>query len=243
MANAPSWTDEEIGFLLDSPHLTSRQIGEQLGRGPQAAMIMRRKLRNGWSPSQESWTEAEDDTIRSTPHLTAKEVGELLGRSEPAVNYRRKRLKAAGEWSGAEKPWSVGRRKLVAKTCLKCGVLFDGTWYTWAGNGWTSDCSRCKYRGVDRRSGRWDSAAHAAARLQALTVDHAERNGEPWIEADHEVLANPDLTVLEKALRLKRTYHATHQQVSKNGYSNKVGLGDAAKGRWVIANPNVLSAA
>jgi hypothetical protein len=71
-----------------------------------------------------------------------------------------------------------------------------------------------------------------------MSVDHAHRNGEPWIEADHAVLSNPDMLVIEKAIALGRTYKATMRMCSKCGYTSKVGKGDPVRGQWVIDNPN-----
>jgi hypothetical protein len=76
--------------------------------------------------------------------------------------------------------------------------------------------------------------------MAALTAESATRTGYPYLEADFEVLADPAITVLGKALRLGRTYSAVLQATSSRGYeslSNRIGQRSAAA--WSIDNPNV----
>jgi len=70
---------------------------------------------------------------------------------------------------------TVGRRQLVAKTCLTCGQLKDASGFRRTGRGyWQPSCYRCVHEGAKR------SDYAAQARSQA----GATRSGQPWTEAD-----------------------------------------------------------
>lgn len=75
-------------------------------------------------------------------------------------------------------------------------------------------------------------------RLQALTLACASRHRQPWMESDFKVLANPDMTILQKALTLGRSYMAAQSACSANGFKSHVGLGDPERDQWIIDNPN-----
>lgn len=234
------WTDEEIGFLEDSSHLTAREAGAALGRSRESVQRKRGEMLRGELPATNPWTESDDDFIRSTPNLTSLEVAKHLGRSWEATRSRRHKL---GVRSGSpnKSPHRVGKRKLLAKTCPKCGLLLDASWFRLtASRLWFSDCTRCRPRSGTARPERKDERPpfESVKRLQEMTQPTAVNRGNPWTDADHEVLADPDLMLIEKALRLGRTYYATHTAVSRSGYSSKVGRGDVTRGQWVIDNPN-----
>lgn len=73
--------------------------------------------------------------------------------------------------------------------------------------------------------------------MQNLTIANADRAGSEYTDTDFEVLANPDLTVFEKALKIHRTYRATVIACSRYGYESKHGLGEPTN-QWIIDNPN-----
>lgn len=191
------------------------------------------------------WTAEEDQLVLSTSHLTTAQVAERLDRTRSAVISRRAMLakKHGLSFRVNNDPFKPGRRRLLAKTCLSCGLLLEASRFGIdKGKTWRSRCVHCRAFEIgakhpDRPRGE-DSAATANARLQALSLPHAKRHREPWLEADHEVLADPDLTVIEKAIRLERTYMATSSACSKNGYHSRVFQGDPVKGQWVIRLPS-----
>lgn len=250
------WTDDELGYLLDLSHLSARQAGEELGRSAQSVQHKRRQLRDGWVPEKPPTTEDERDLVRSTPHMTASQVADSLGVSKWRVQRIRAELHSAEGvtfgCSDRKSPHEVGKRTLLAKTCLGCGLLLDRSWYSHSSDGkgglksWRARCNRCAGTTAKEKSERpstsqrdgGKSARESRARLQAFTLERASRHKMPWVEADHLVLRDPDLTHFEKALRLGRTYSATIAAVSANGYTSRVGKGDPMKGRWVIDNPN-----
>lgn len=248
------WTDSEIGELCEMDHLSARAAAEALGRTAQSVQHMRNKLRRGWSFEKETWTESEVDFVRATPDFTAAQVAKHLGRTRAGVEHVRKTLSdtEGADFSRGHKksPHHVGTRRLIAKTCLGCGLLLEASWFSHnitpskRSKVWKARCNRCHHDASKprRESGyRKDGGKSAKAsyeKLQAITREHATRHGQPWLGADHEVLRNPDLTTFEKAIQLGRTWAATHQAVSQNGYTSRVGKGDPMKGRWVIDNPN-----
>lgn len=196
------------------------------------------------------WTAPEDALIIKTANLTAAEVAELLGRSARAVDHRRSKLgrERGITFLGSKVPTHVGRRRLLAKTCADCGLLLEAARFGMNQGKWRSRCVHCRADDEALRRPKHESseadtvrASENIRRLQALTIP-AVNHRQPWLEKDHEVLANPDLTGLEKALRLDRTYMATVSACSKFGYRSKVGKGDPIKGQWVIDNPNAPEA-
>ena len=252
-----AWSDYEIGALEGLSHLTARQAGQALGRSMQSVQHMRNKLRDGWFPgARERWTDDEVELVRRTPHLTAEQVAAQLGtRSASAVNGARGKLHATegiafGEQGSHKSPHEVGSRRLLAKTCIGCGLLLDASWFSKSNGGrkWLHRCTRCiqvsattgeKYQQSNgyRKDGG-SSARATAARLQKITRERASRHGYPWLEADHVILRDSTLTAFEKAIRLGRTWSATHLAVSQNGYTSRVGKGDPMHGVWRIDNPN-----
>ena len=62
--------------------------------------------------------------------------------------------------------------------------------------------------------------------------------GQPYTDEDHKVLSDQDLTLLQKALRLGRSYAAVRSMCMRSGYRSHVGLGDPERDQWKIDNPN-----
>lgn len=237
-----SWTDDELGFLADYEHLTNKQIAAELGRTVSSVKCKRRLVRRGWSPTLEPWTKDDDAFVLETPHLTAKRVAELMGRTEGAVSARRRLL---GEVKGVKfdpialDPFVMGARPLIAQTCEKCGLLLQADWFRHnrgpGGKYWPKACARC--RTPRKRGGRGEPNA-TNERNQRLTRPHAKRQGQLWLDSEHQVLRDPDLTLVEKALRLGRTYYSIKAICQSNDYKSKVGLGDPERDQWIIYNPN-----
>lgn len=251
------WTDDEMGYLQGLAHLSARAAGEVLGRSAQSVQHKRRDLANGWSPIRQRVSDDELDIVRSTPHMTAEQVAKSLGTATSRIVRMRSHLRATegmafGEHGSHKSPHEVGTRRLLAKTCLGCGLLLDGSWFSWSNDGqgnpknWKPRCNRCHSQAAvkhkDHKSGYQKDGGKSAratfAKLQAFTLERATRHREPWIDSDHIVLRDPDLTAFEKALRLGRSIAATYRAVSANGYTSRVGRGDPMKGVWVIDNPN-----
>lgn len=234
------WTDEELGLVESSP-LSATQLSFEIGRSPGAISQMRLRLRRGNPPdTARAFSDDDLDLMRATPHLTVQQVADVLGRSYDVTKHRRQQM-ARDEGidfggRGANKsPHRIGKRRLLARTCFNCGLLLDGSWFWRNSHGWHSACARCfkqSEKPMDRDRG------DGGRRLQELSLPHARKHGQEWVESDHGVLADETLTVFEKAVRLQRTYFATHSAISKNGYRSKVGRGDPVEGRWVIDNPN-----
>lgn len=186
------------------------------------------------------WTAAEDDFIAATPHLRTAEVAERLGRTSSAVACRRMKI---GQERGMtfrvnNSPTKVGRRTLLAKTCRSCGLFLESSRFGLNNGKWRSRCVHCRaFEGGMKRPDRprgEGSAARANERLQALSLPHAVNHRKPWTQADHRILSDPDLMVIEKAIRLGRTYMATSSACSSNGYSSRVFQGDPTRNQWLI---------
>lgn len=254
------WTDEDLGFLADNEHMSARELGQLMGRGMQSVQKKREQVREGWTRLKERWTEDELDVVRATPNLTAQQVAERLpGRTYKAVTSARKMLAhsegATFQAYPTKSPHHVGRRRLLAKTCPSCGLFLDAEWWSRQSNGsLRHHCMKClsvatvrsqRERGRPSTSSR-DGGASArkfARKLQDLSLAHAVNRGKEWTEADMPTLSDPDLTAIEKALKLGRTYFATHTACQSFGFTSRVGRGDPIHGTWVIHFPIKESAA
>lgn len=195
------------------------------------------------------WTDDEIEVLRRTTHLTASAVAAQLGRSLYSVKTMRHRLsKDEGLvylMGNAYNPNNVGSRRLLAKTCLGCGLLLPADWYTLRGSGgglkrgWMDRCVRCVPRSSQPRpSTAGVGPSRSRLELQRITRARADRHGQPWLEADHLVLRDSTLTIFEKAIQLGRSYEAVTVACSSNGYTSRVGKGDPMHGVWRIENPN-----
>jgi hypothetical protein len=199
--------------------------------------------RGDFERHREQWSPDEDAVVRDLRHLSAKEVAVALGRPVEHVRYRRKRLGIADK-SALISPFCPGARTVVCRTCKSCGELLDGSFFRKGGRA-TSDCVRCKVRKYPVRSPRTkrqeEQSKASVDRLHAITLPLAVNRGNPYTDRDHEVLSDPDLRPLEKAVRLGRTYKATISALSKYGYASKVGLGPKEDARWLIEAPNATT--
>lgn len=252
------WTEDEIALAADE-RISGLDLIELTGRSAESVYAMRHRLRSGKykGAAAPSWTPEEDTFILNTSHLSGEQVARQLGRTERAVSHRRVRLGVAGDvghWA-KNNPNFVGTRRLLARTCATCDMLLDASWFGRSRPGrrrppaWHANCAPCHYRkyagrySIPRTDERAAAARERRARLQELSLPSADRHGEPYVEADMRVLADPELTLLEKAVTLQRTYHAVALQVSKHGFDSKVGRGDPTKGQWRITFPRAELAA
>lgn len=252
------WTTAELNFIDAHPDMSKADLADALLREPWEITSAVGMLRS--KKQSEPWTIEEDAFLLATRHLTARQVAAQVGRTYDAVTSRRKilsKLRDVDFGYGAllASPTHIGARPLIAKTCPKCGLLLASEWFAFRpargtrAAHWRVGCKKCvsgsNYRstkdGVNnyKGSGRYRSkTAESRQRLQDITISRASRSREVWLEADHEVLRDPDLTLLEKALKLGRTYNATACACSRSGYKSHVGLGSAERDQWYIDNPN-----
>lgn len=244
------YTDEELGHVLNTLDRPAREVAEALGRPGYAIDKMRRLVRSGWAREREPWTDDEIEVIQN-PGLTVRQMAERLpGRTEGAITTRRHVLQVnAGNFLGSDlNPAEVRGRTLLAKTCLRCGLLLPADWFGSAhrrGSGrkvWRPYCRKCaSASATDSKKARGDGGASSRAyeaKAQAITIPLAEKRGSEYTEEDHKVLSDPSLTRLAKALILKRTYRAASSQCSLHGYKSNFRLGSPEKDRWIIDNPN-----
>lgn len=191
------------------------------------------------------WTDEENAVIREFgSKATSKQLAARLpGRTDRAVHHQRRKLgvKFPGGGGTALSPRSIGSRTLIAKTCVKCGLLLEGKYFRPLGHRRDSWCRFCRssmesVRNVGRQyvqDKKWMRS------VQEATSERATRSGQPYIEADFKVLADPSLTQVDKALALGRTYSAVSQMCTKGGYpSLGYTLGSPVTSAWTIENPN-----
>lgn len=244
------WTDEDYG-LVQSDQFTRQELADMLSVSPTAITNARKRIESGDDQDQaRRFTADEDDLIREHgPSLTAKQLGAMLGRPWQSVSDRRRKLGVAATYN--TDPLRIGGRPLVAKTCYGCGLLLQADWFGFypSRRRWSSRCRKCQSAYTTSRPGnrryqanRAKQAALAAkawiAEMQEYTRERASRSGLPYTEVDHRTLADKDLTHLDKAMALGRTWVAIATACRTFGYKSHVGLGDPARDQWSIDNPN-----
>lgn len=249
------WTDEEFGHVIDRADWPAAKLAADLGRSVESIYNLRHRLRKGWTPKNEGyimWTEAEDSFLLSNPQMSAPEISKQLKRTVSSINQRRMLLKRTRDESlsfrGNFSPFMPGARPLLAQTCPDCGLLLQEKWFQADKRGRCRTCKRCREtdrqsRGIFRKRSpetakKKDSKMARYHHWQQVTIDRAENRGQPWTEKDMQVLADPDLTIFQKALMLKRTWAGVQVAAQKSGFKNKVGLGDPERDQWLIDNPN-----
>jgi hypothetical protein len=236
------WTSEELNFLDMNLEMPLTELSSALGRDP--VEVSRATARLQSEHLSEPWTQEEEDFVASTPHFTARQVAQQLGRSYGAVANRRALLTRAkgikfGVHGANKSPFGIGARPLVAKTCTRCGLLLASEWFHYnprqnGTGGWSPACRKCLSKASGERENK--GAYHNSERYREKTKE--SRNKSHWIEADHDILRDPDLSLLEKALKLQRSYNAVSIICSTNGYKSHVGLGSAERDQWYIDNPH-----
>lgn len=246
------WTNDERAIVLDRTDLTASEIGLLVDRSPGSVLSYRSFIKRGGGSGDAFWSEDEDEVIRSLSGIATADVisQKLPGRSLSAVKQRRLRLGLAQPPGVRLSPFLPAARSVLAKTCTSCGVLHDGANYRrnqGGGKYLSSSCLHClsekasaykthtpkKYPAKQAVKRDWRS------RIQSETAKVATRNRYPYIEADFEVLRDPSLTLLAKALKLRRTYKGVagicqSMKFESSGHLLKY----RAPAAWSIDNPN-----
>lgn len=206
------------------------------------------------------WTDDEVEVVRRCRHLTAEATGKKLGRSADSVAHIRRELARDegihfGKGRADTDPHFIGSRPLLAKTCIRCGLLLEASWFVISKKQRTyrSKCTRCHNDTSSAAKRRWANSKRASAdgkhawnwrvaatqkRLNDITRERASNHRQPWLEGDHTVLADSTLTAFEKAITLGRTLSSVKTACLRNGYTSRVGKGDPMAGAWWIDNPN-----
>jgi hypothetical protein len=169
--------------------------------------------------------------IASTMDRYASDVADELGKTRSAVQQARRRLRLAGRVGETcvdpkrPQPYEVGRRTLLAKTCIDCGLLWGGGEFANAGHAYGPTCRRCRNRRRRRaREGAGISHAVRAAALEAVTeslasseVPYRSRSGQPWTGPEIDLLARRDLTTPAIAAQIGRSWQAVAAACKRYG--------------------------
>lgn len=227
-------------------------VAAKIGRSYKSVSWMRTKMRQGKAPTRQAWSDEENEIIHTwAGHATDEAIAaKLIGRTPRAVEHQRRVVLGVRVGNGDRhiNPHKIGGRPLVAKTCIGCGKLMSGDSFGWVHTtrSWQTYCKWCRSSDSSEYHQRnYHPLSNAARRtskyqesLQDLTLQSAGRGWNPYLDADERILADPDLTVLEKALALGRTYHATMSALSRRDIKSHRSLGDQERDRWHIDNPN-----
>lgn len=240
--------DEVYGYVADNMDRRVAEVALELGIEQQTVLSARRRIIRGipLQGTRAPWTSDEDDIIRAHPTKSASELAEILvGRSWQAIKLRRSKIAALrGLPKDAYRgdPMSVAGRPLLARTCSNCGVTRSGSSFPWRKSArvWSQTCVHCRATGAKARwSDRGYSTLDRNVEKQRASLPTASRAREPYSKRDMSVLAREDLTVLEKAIRLERTYYGANCAVQKFGFRSAPPPLAARPGdEWKIHNPN-----
>lgn len=250
-----TWTDDDLAVAADKS-ISITDAAKILGRSKDSVKVCRSKIFRGVPVGgKNSWTDEERQILLETIDLPMKVVAERLGRSVKSVQGQRTRLR---EQLGLTKPrlhdelnpWIVGKRTLVAKTCLGCGLIMDASWYQRrdGNNRWSSTCAACerervygKPRKIDRERAR-ERERQLRERYREMTMP-AARSGMEWTSKDHEIASDPSKGLVAKAIELERTYEAVARMTTLCGYksANEHFKGDRVNGEWQISFENDMN--
>ena len=111
-------------------------------------------------------------------------------------------------------PNGVGPRPLVARTCIRCGSLKGAECFHRVPEGWSRVCYSCE--GAKVRAARTDvdresfhEMSERSRRERQSKTAPAANHGKEWTGVEMELVATRrDLTAVELAQMLGRTYHA-----------------------------------
>jgi hypothetical protein len=186
--------------------------------------------------------------------MTVDQIMEHLpGRSRTSILDRRHKFGLTGGYIYHRfNPYFAGTRTVIARTCTKCGIVRPGTAFRVRKDRATTWCKYCEGdQGASWRSRNpdlvkagntrsIDAKARRRKEVQRITSKLATRNGYPYVDADFEVLSDPSLTILGKAIRLHRSYAAVSHKCSENGFKSNASFVDISDlGAWKIDNPNI----
>jgi hypothetical protein len=137
---------------------------------------------------------------------------------ETGREWARRRLcskSCVGVVAASNRPHSIGRRRLLAATCTKCGVLHDGRKFQVSKNGTAHVCSGCRRVRQLARPGALEKHRQGAREREKRINDQsrpgAHRGGMEWTGVELEVVSRRDLTRAEMARALGRTISAVSQ--------------------------------
>lgn len=164
------------------------------------------------------WTAEEDAVVREAK--LDKDAAVLLGRTVRSVRGRRERL---GFQRGRALlnpmlpnprsllPWVTNNRTVLAKSCTGCGLLLDAEWFPRRRrqpypNALKPSCIRCT------NDNSYQYQRERERRRASHQVDMAPRSGTQWTSAEDDLICRSDLSVLDMAKMLGRTYEAVHSR-------------------------------
>lgn len=262
------WTDEELGFLQSPPRgWTNADIAECLGRTTATVRGYRRRLREGWSPRTDLYyTDDFLEAVAASFDRVIREVADELDCSPDRIKRARRFLRDTGRlsqdtkqrWVRPQRPYEVGDRTLLAKTCVGCGLLWGGAHFPFTrasserGSGAYGDmCYRCKNaRFRDGKHFESRTAAAQAAHVTAMekatealateAIPYRSNHRQPWTESDVALLRRRDLTMPEIAAQLGRSWSAAWSACNSYGiYRPRERATQLPTGEWRIEFPDL----
>lgn len=203
------------------------------------------------------WTASEEKfLLDNASTLKVTEMSERLGRTLGSTYKKFKSLGLSGKNWNETDPLVPNGRKLLARTCTKCGTLLSAELFvdTVKGkySGKRASCRLCESRlsvtrekhaiSEEKKRHRREYRTSWRRELEDRTRNVAQRSGYEYTDADYKVLENPHLTNTEKALALKRTHGAICLKVRESGFKSRGNsINPNEFESWMIDNPNVLS--
>lgn len=238
------WTDAEYGLIMSPPRgWRVKDLADELGVSASSVRNMQARLRKGYQGrAVEPWPGDVIDFLIRHPMMPLKQAAEETAQSIVKIRNIRKWLRNQGAVA-KQSVWNVGHRRLLARTCIQCGVLYDGKEFYKTPSGWMQACGRCagdRARRYDDKRGAQDAARKraqeqdAAMALATSDMPYKSRHGQPWVKWELDILADPSLTIPAKAARVGRTPEALRRQAQLQGIPLAVPV---VRQRWEITFP------
>lgn len=247
MTSKRRWLPDELALVSDLS-VDDADVALELGRSIGSVKTIRLRMANGWKPKKPfiPLTEEQIEYIATHPEATAKRVAERLGVPYALVTKERRILSRERDISFGTGPYDksphvVGPRFLLGRTCPRCGVLRGGGDFNRDGRRVSGICKFCRAttREPDDKRAREVAVMDLASRVG---VPYRAHHNEEYTLHDMDVLADPTLSVVEKAARLGRTYAAIGMAVQTHGFSSRIEPRGEPCGLWIIDSNTELAA-
>lgn len=139
----------------------------------------------------------------------------ICGAEFPGVNKRQRTCSlacgSALQVQLKRKPWRVGSRPLLARTCGICGTFLQAEAFPRSGDGTHSHtCTACSRAAMspEQRARANERGRDSDSHIQAASTPGASRHGYQWTGPELEIALRADLSLRDAAAMLGRTYYA-----------------------------------
>lgn len=197
---------------------------------------------------QRRWSQDEVDwLIENTHQMSSSALADQLGRSVKSVQRKAEQLHLPiwrSELFGdglrdIQGKVQIGKRRLLAKTCPKCGRFLMARRFFQRKSGsrqghWYVDCIGCTSHAANQGRPDRDRGREARQKNQQASSRNAYAHYQPWTKEEDDIVRDVEQypSVMECATKLGRTYQATQQRSYDLGV-HRASFADVGK-YWII---------